>query len=189
MQKQFLSMALSFSLFFLTAICLYSCENQSDQSYVQPTEQDLGENTELYEQNGMLVCDTNKSTESIADDCDGTAQGYFYNPDTYNSYYRGNDGSLIYISRQRFFTHPVGGYVGLSRPVITSSFGVPLMADNKAITRPLGAGEKGGTVTKAPVRTSSSFDHPALGKVSSGKVSASSVSRGVSFGSRSGGAG
>jgi hypothetical protein len=162
----------------LIALYVISCSEVSSESAL-----DAG--SDLYEVNGAITCDANNSTPNLVDDCNGSSIGYFYHPNTYYTFYRHSDGSISNIGRQRFFNHATGQPVRLNKTVITTREGAPLIGENnRIITRSHSTVESAGKTNTTPVRSTASFTHPSIGRVSAGKTT--SVSRGVSFGGRSG---
>lgn len=177
-KSHFLHKIMLFSLVPLITMYLISCSNGVEESA-------LLEDTNLHEVNGAVVCDYENSTPTVTDDCNGSSEGYFYHPSTYYTFYRYSDGTTANIARQRFFSYSTGQPVRLNNSIITTQEGIPLIGkNNRVITRTQVTSEKTGRINTSPVRSTANFNHPSLGKISGGKTT--SVSRGVSFGSRSG---
>lgn len=158
----------------------------------------LPRNTQVYEVNGAKVCDDVRATPDRRDDCDSntSSSGYYYSRSAGTVFYRSGSGERIVVDRNSPGSTALkpGSTVPLKAPVLTNESGVPLMDGNSVVTRSsanTGSGLKSnvGTdpITTTPVRSTASFDHPALGRVSAGRTT--STNRGMSFGRSSSGSG
>jgi hypothetical protein len=157
--------------------------------YLAGCQSSLPSNTQLYQVNGAQVCDHARQTYTYTDDCNysGQSTGYYYSPGSRMVYYRNNGGENIVVERNRVASGlKPGGTVPLSQPVLTDAGGKPLMQDGSVVKGAPGSTQTG-TVKTTPVRSTASFNHPALGSVVAGKTTA--ASRGMSFSSRSSGFG
>jgi hypothetical protein len=170
--KVFLRLVVHASLGLVAALYIAGC---------QPS---VPSNTQLYEVNGAQTCDHANITSSTNDDCNNSrgAVGYYYNPGSRTVFYRSNSGSSVLIEQNApaANTRP-GSTVPLQAAVVTDVSGSPLMS-NGAVVKGTPSTAPGRTVTTAPVRSTASFNHPSLGRVTAGKTT--SVGRGMSFGGR-----
>jgi hypothetical protein len=146
----------------------------------------LDANTQLYQVNSANSCDFSKQTPAIEDDCDYVNQtpGYYYHGGGGYTFYRMPSGENMRIERQGYSGVQIGQSVRLTNPVITNENGIPLTSEKGfPVKAPRSSAE---ALTKGPVRSSSNFSHPSVGKISGGRTTSAS-SRGMSFsGSRGG---
>ncbi|WP_088889003.1 hypothetical protein [Leptolyngbya ohadii] len=156
--------------------------------YISGCEPSLPKNTQVYEINGAQVCDAQRQTPDLRDDCDNHtgAAGYYYNPGNSTVFYRAGSGKSIIVERNvpRSPGATVGGSVPLSKSIITNQSGTPLMDNNGSIVR--SPSRSSPSINTAPVRSTASFDAPGV-RVNAGKTSG--ASRGMSFGSSNSGSG
>jgi outer membrane murein-binding lipoprotein Lpp len=184
--KPMLKLILFLSLGILASCYISGCsELLKDTPSVSPQ---ISANTQTYEVNGARVCDDRNQTPTERDNCDYDAapSGYYYGPGQQNLFYRGNGETLI-LERNKSYSVPLRPGMGVSMrsPVITNNVGAPLLNQDSTPTRinPSKATTRSAPITASPVRSSASFDHPSLGRVTAGKTT--SLSRGMSFGAHS----
>ena len=171
------------SLGFLAACYISGCSE-----ILSETTPEISANTQTYEVNGARVCDDQNQTPTQQDNCDYQVAptGYYYGAGQQNLFYRGNDDVII-LERNKVYSVPLRPGMGVSMrsPIITDSVGAPLLNQDSTPTR-INRNQsttKSAPITASPVRSSASFDHPSLGRVTAGKTT--SLSRGMSFGAHS----
>jgi hypothetical protein len=150
-------------------------------------------NTQLYQVDGAQVCDDMARTPQWEDDCNNRNQrtGYYYSPSRRVIFYRQSGGNTLDLERN--IPAPIqlqpGSTIPMPRGVITNAAGVPMMDDRGGAVRVPRANLSANpsAVSTQPIRSSASFDHPNLGRVTSGKTRTGG--RGVTFGGRSMGSG
>jgi hypothetical protein len=182
-------MILYLSLGFLAALHLAGCvlfplDEEQPQEFSSDTD------TQVYQVSGAQVCDYERFTTSIYDDCDyaDLSPGYYYNPGSQIVFYRRYGGGMVEVERNlsppRQGMQP-GVAMPMSQSVVTDAGGQPLTDNRGGVVRIPGSNPNVRSPNVTPVRSSASFDHPTLGRVTSGRTA--SGGRGVTFGGRSGG--
>jgi hypothetical protein len=182
-------MILYLSLGFLATLYLAGC-TLFPLDEEQPQEFSSDTDTQVYQVSGAQVCDYERFTASVYDDCNyaGLSPGYYYNPGSQIVFYRRYGGGMVEVERNLPPSGPrmqPGVAMPMSQSVVTDVQGQPLADNRGGVVRIPGGNTNVRNPNVVPVRSSASFDHPTLGRVTSGRTT--SGGRGVTFGGRSGG--